>query len=111
MDKALSFPFGNADVQALTSGATMAVTVKNSLTVINMTQMAAAGTLNLTLSGQLRVGARIIVKTSADGTNRAFTPGTLMTGQAVSILANKSFALEYFYDGSNFIHIGTVQLN
>lgn len=105
------FPFGNADVQALTSGAAMAVTIKNSLTVINMTQMAAAGTLNLTLSGQIRVGARIILKTSADGTNRALTPGTLMSGAAVTITASKSFALEYFYDGSNFVHIGTTQLN
>jgi hypothetical protein len=73
--------------------------------------MTAAGTLNLTVSPDNKAGDTLMVKVSADGTNRALTPGTGMTGVAVTITASKSFALSYEFDGAAFVHTSTMQLN
>lgn len=105
------YPFGKAEIQTVAAAAAIAATINNSMSLLTIGQMTAAGTLNLTVNPETEVGATLMVKVSADGTNRALTPGTGMTGAAVTITASKSFALTYRYDGSNYVHVATQQLN
>lgn len=105
------FPFGPADVQSKAYAATIAATITDAKTYLNLAQMTGAATLNLTVDPQLEVGAELIVSVSADGTNRTLTPGTGMTGLAQTINANKSHVARYTFNGTSFIHTGTTQLN
>lgn len=107
----IKYPFGKAEKQSIASGAAMPASINSNESILNIAQMVAAGTLNLAINSEMDAGGNLTVKVSADGTNRAFTPGTGMTGPVVSILANKSFALTYKYDGSTYVHVATIQLN
>jgi hypothetical protein len=107
----IRYPFGYATKASVTAGATMALTIANSETIATISQMSAAGTLNLTVAGDVPVGSNLTIIVSADGTNRALTPGTKMEGNAVTVTASKKLAISYKYDGTNFVHTGTVTLN
>lgn len=105
------YPFGACSELTEAYGATIAVDVDNSRSVLTIAQMTGAATLNLTVDAEMEVGSELFIKVSADGTNRTLTPGTGMTGTAQTITASKSFLLHYVYDGTAFLHNGTTQLN
>jgi hypothetical protein len=107
----VKFPFGAADSQSASYAATVTATIDNTMTVLTIGQMTGACTLNLTVSAETMIGSVLLVKTSADGTNRVFTPGTGMTGVAQTNVASKSWNHKYIYDGSTFQHVGSVQTN
>jgi hypothetical protein len=105
------FPFGPADVQTRTHAATIAATITDAKTFLQLAQMTGNATVNLTVDPQLEAGAELIVRASADGTNRTLTPGTGLTGVAQTITANKSVCIRYVYNGTTFLHCGTTQLD
>jgi hypothetical protein len=110
-DRFVNFPFGAADTQSKPYAATIPATIKNSKTIINIAQMTGAATLNLSLHPELKAGAVLIVKASADGTNRELTPGTGMTGNAYTIPASKSAVLTFEFDGTTFQNTSTILTN
>jgi hypothetical protein len=105
------FPFGPAASIAVTAAGTMAATVEQNETVITISQMSAAGTLNLTLDAELKEGSNLTVRASADGTNRVLTLGTGLTGNAVTVLANKSFNISAKLIGGSFVVTSVLQEN
>lgn len=111
MAQTIKYPFGAATKAAVTSGATMALTVDNPVTYATISEMAAAGTLNLTVNEEMPVGAILYVRVSADSTNRTLTLGTGMTANAFTVTASKAFLLTYVFDGSKYIAQSTLQLN
>jgi redox-regulated HSP33 family molecular chaperone len=111
-DQFVSYPFADADVKAqVASASPIAVTIQNQETVLPIAQLAAAATLNLTIGAGLKAGANLTVRTSVDGTNRVLTLGTGMTGLAQTLLANKSYIMRFFFDGTTFVHVATNLLN
>ncbi len=104
----VQFPFGEADVKSVTAAAAMEVEVNNTETIVEISEMGAAGTINLKVHGQMPVGARLTVRASADGTNRLLTFGTGMTGVAFSVTANKSATLSFVFDGSSYVNTGAI---
>lgn len=107
----ISHPFGPADVQSLAYAATIAATITNAKTILNVAQMTGAATLNLTIDPDLQAGAELLVKCQSDGTARDLTPGTGMTGTAIAGAISKTKYASYVYDGSTFVHVGTQQVN
>lgn len=107
----VKYPFGAADSISASYAAAVAATIDNTATVLTIGQMTGACTLNLTVSAETMVGSKLLVKTSADGTNRVITWGTGMTGVAVTNIASKSWNHYFMYDGATFQHIGSVQTN
>lgn len=99
------WPFGTADVIPLSASGDQAVDIYNDFTFIDgvTVQSTAARTLNLSISPNVGVGARIIVKTKSTGAE-TFTPGTGMIGAAIAGVAGKTKVVEYVYDGTNFIN-------
>ena len=102
---------GAADQQSKAYAAVIAATIQNHLTALVLAQMTGNATVNLTVDSQMKVGAEVNVEVSADGTNRTLTPGTGMTGNAVTITASKNMLLCYYWNGSAFIHKSTMTLN
>lgn len=107
----VKWPFGAADNVTKDYAATIALSIENTKTICTVSQLTGAATLNVTPSAEQAAGDSLLVKTSADGTNRTITWGTSMSGVAVSNTANKSFIHEFEFDGSNFVHKGSTQLN
>lgn len=104
------FPWGPASVETLTSAATIAAEVNNTCNVL-IVALDTNATLNLTVDDETKVGSVLYVKASSDGTARSLTPGTGMTGTAISGTINKTKVASFVYDGSTFVHIGTQQID
>lgn len=97
----LDFPFGNADVQSFAPAAAVTLTVKNMLTYFLASAAMAAGmTINFAIDGQIRPGARVVVRAASDGTARTVTPGTGAQGLAVNGVINGTFEYEFEYKPS-----------
>ncbi|MCO5253627.1 MAG: hypothetical protein M9892_04580 [Bacteroidetes bacterium] len=107
----VQYPWGEVSKIPVTAGATMSATVWNNKTQIDISEMAAAGTLNLAIDPAVRVGAQLRVKVSADGTNRTLTLGTGLEGNALTVSAGKKFNLLFEFDGEKFSQVSTQQLN
>ena len=59
----------------------------------------------------MKAGAELILTIASDGTARDLTPGTSMTGVVVAGVISKTKVATYKFDGTNFIHVGTQQIN
>lgn len=112
MSQIIKFPFGAAEKIAIAAfAAVMTAEINNTKAQITIPQMTAAATLNLTVNAEMTQGADINIRVSVDGTNRVLTPGTGMTGLAVTLTASKSYNLCYEFDGSSYVHKSTMLLN
>jgi hypothetical protein len=96
-------PFGAAKTVALSATGAQAVTIDNDLVIIDGQTVQATGnrTLNLTISAEMRPGARIVVmsKTAATETTIA---GTGMVAPTVTGVAGKTKCWELVYDGVSY---------
>jgi hypothetical protein len=98
IDKTLNWPDGLADEQILTPAATVNLTVSNMLTYVYFNAALALNvTLNFLIDGQMRQGARVVVRALSDATARNVTPGTGASGVAVVGVISKTFEIEFEY--------------
>ena len=101
-------PFGEATIVQLAATGTDDIDIQNDLTVLDGATVQATGarTVNLNIAPDLNVGARLVIlhKTAATET---LTPGTGMKGKAITGVAGKTFAAEYFYTGTEFVQLAT----
>lgn len=110
-DQTIRYPFGEADVQSPASAATIAVSVTNSKTIVNLS-LDTAATVNVTIDEDLPTGAELHLKITSDGTGRDVTCGTNLTGPVISGVASKTKVASFVYDGSAFVASGaSIQLD
>jgi hypothetical protein len=99
----VKWPFGPADVKTVADAAAVEVAIDNQLTFMALDTMAQATTLNLTVDAEVTAGARLVITAGSDGTARALTPGTGMTGTAISGTISKSNVIVAEYNGTAFV--------
>jgi hypothetical protein len=110
-NKVINYPFGEMDVQSVDAAATIELEVENQKTLVNVSEMAAAATINVTASPELKAGAELFIKLKSDGTARAVTLGTGFTGTSVAGTISKTKIASFVYDGSKFIHTALNQID
>lgn len=104
----IKYPFGPADEVVLTAEGAQAIEVNNMLTIVDGATTAATDdrTLNLEIDDNLEVGARIFLKSKTTATETtAFGDGII--GADIAGTAGKTKCVEFVYDGSNFVEVGT----
>lgn len=108
----IDFPFGNADVQSFAPQATVNLVVRNMYTRFNASApMAANMTVNMAIEGQIRTGARVVLRAASDGTARSITPGTGCQGTVEAGVISKTKELEFEYNGSAFVLLSARQID
>lgn len=107
---AIKYPFGEADVLALSATGAQALEINNGLTIIDGVTTEATGnrTLNLTINDELKAGAELIVKSKTFGTETTIF-GTGITSATITGVAGKTKTQGFVYDGSVFLPVGTAQ--
>jgi hypothetical protein len=97
------FPW--SEVQSPAFAATLAVTIKQMLTILKPGTLTGAVTLNLTIDSQVTTGAKLVVKVTADGTNRVLTFGTGFdaASTAITVTASTCFCRTFIFDGTAFV--------
>ena len=108
---AVKFPFGPPDVQAIVGTGTKAVTVYDLLTVLNLSTMTGAITINLTFGDAYPVGARMIVHVVQDTTGRNITLGTGFAASAADLtgVASDEDIIELYYNGTSMVNLADWQ--
>lgn len=99
----INAPFGPADIQAPVYGATLAVTLTNKMTILKPGTLTGAMTINLTIDSSFKGGEELLVELVADGTNRVVTFGTGFLMVALTVTASKTFAIQFTFDGTQFV--------
>lgn len=86
-------------------GATLAVTIAKHETVLKPAELTGAVTINLTIGATVKKGAKLVLVTLADGSNRVVTLGTGFDAAAADYTntASTTFARSFIYDGTAFI--------
>ena len=110
-DRTVQYPSGDTETIPVTAAGTMAAEVKNSETIIEITEMSAPGTLNLTVNDAVRKGSNLTVKAISDGTGRTLTFGTGMVGVAFAITASKTAVFSFKHDGTDFVNTSAILIN
>lgn len=103
----VKWPYGAATILAMTATGAQDFDIVNNLTFVDGSSVVATDnrTLNLTADADLTPGARVIVKTTSNATEK-LNPGTGVKGEAITGVAGKTFVTEYVYDGTGFIQTG-----
>ena len=99
-------PFGAAGTITIAATGTTAATISNNETVVtSLTTLTGNGTLDLTLSSELRAGATLSIKVKTTGTE-TFTFGTGIDAPTVTGVAGKTWCQSFWYDGTVFLPAG-----
>lgn len=104
----VKWPFGLADLFALSATGAQAISIANDLTIVDGVSTIATGnrTLNLTIPADITPGARMIVKSKTTGTETTVF-GTGFIAPTITGAAGKTKTQELVYDGTNFIATST----
>ncbi len=99
-------PFGAASAVVLAATGTTALTITNQDSYV-ATPVISTGncTINLTLDSQLTAGAKLKLQGKGTGTE-TITFGTGIVGPVITNVAGKTWAQEFWYDGTRFIPTG-----
>ncbi len=98
----INYPFGNVDAQTPAYAATITATINEAVTIITPATLTGALTLNLTISSEVKAGARILFVALSDGTARTTTFGTGFTSPTLAGVISKTKTIEFVYDGTTF---------
>ena len=103
----IKYPYGNAEIIALTATGTQALSITNSVTIIDGATFQATGnrTIDLTIDSEVKIGSMIIVKSKTAATQTTIF-GTSITGPTVTGVAGKTITATFIYDGSAFVASG-----
>ena len=102
----IKFPFGEADVPAVTlASGTASIEVGNNMTVVDFGTLGENATLDVTAHKDLSTGAVIVVKAASDGTARSVTFGNGCQAVAMAGTINKTKTKMLVFDGLNFVGI------
>jgi hypothetical protein len=102
------WPFGAADVQTPAFAATIAVDIKDRMTILAPAILTGNTTLNLTVDPELTAGALLLVKVKTTATETT-TFGTGIDSAVVTGAAGKTWTQLFVYDGALFVPAGTKQ--
>jgi hypothetical protein len=103
---AINYPFGSADVLTIAATGTTAFTVTKQETYAStLPTLTGNVTLDLTLSSELKAGAKLHLKVKTTATE-TFTFGTGIDAPVVTGAAGKTWCQSFWYDGTIFLPCG-----
>lgn len=113
MANQVRFPFGEADVQNVTSAATIDLTVTNAgLTYVKLSTLSAAATVNVTaVAANMVDGAMLFIEIPSDGTARNVTPGTLLQSPTIAGVISKTKVAGFMWVTDKFIKVSEELIN
>jgi hypothetical protein len=99
----IKFPFGDADVQAMTETGAQALTITDNLTILDGVTVEATGNrrINLTVDAEVPVGAMLLVRNQTNGTE-TLTFGTGITAPVQTGVAGTIHNQLFMYNGTVF---------
>lgn len=102
----INFPFGEIATESIAAATTTAtITIAANETIITTETMTANCTLNLTVSSQVKAGAKLLVIFKSNATE-TFAFGTAIEAPTITGVAGKTQTQGFIYNGTNFYPMG-----
>jgi hypothetical protein len=98
----INWPFGAVDNQTGTSGVTSSLTIYNNCTYVTYASVDTNMTISLDINSQTKRGAKLVLETTCDATQRTITLSTGFSGSNFTLEASGTLVTEYIYDGTYF---------
>ena len=98
-------------VSTLEDASIMSLVIERDNQMVKIDEMAAAGTLNLVIGGDIEIGAHLYLKCISDGTGRDITLGTGTDTMTITGTANKTNWAHLVYDGTVYNLVNVYQIN
>jgi hypothetical protein len=103
---AINHPFGAVATSTIAAATTTAaITIAAQETIITTETMTGNCTLNLTVSAEVKAGAKLFLILKTNGTE-TFTFGTAIEGPVITGAAGKTATQGFVYNGTNFYPMG-----
>ena len=103
----ISAPFGYPESIIIAPSGVTNITIVDQRTLVTaLPTLTGAATLNLVIPSDIRAGALIFIKVKTTGIE-VFTFGTGFIAPAVTGVAGKTWTQGLWYDGVNYLPIGT----
>jgi len=108
MSDGIKWPFGEGETETLTATGAQALAIDDNFTLVDGVAVEATGnrTLDLTISSEIKLGARLLVKSKTNGTQTTIF-GTGITAPTITGVAGKTKTQGFTYDGATFLPDGT----
>lgn len=103
----IKYPTGAADLKTPAFADPLELSVNNTMTIVNVAQLTAATTIDLTIHSEMPIGALLVVRLQSDATARNVTPGTGMEGPVIAGVIGKTKVATFVFDGTNYVMCGT----
>ena len=102
----VNYPFGSVDTQTIAAATTTAaLTISEQETIVTTETMTGNVTINLTVSAEVRAGAKLHLKATTNG-SETVTFGTAIEAPVITGSAGKTVCQSFFYNGTNFYPCG-----
>lgn len=102
----IGYPFGSAATLTISATGTTAATITEHETYVSsLPTLTGNATLELTVSSQVKPGAKLHLKVKTTATE-TFTFGTAIDGPVVTGVAGKTWCQSFWYDGTTFLPCG-----
>lgn len=105
------YPFGPAEFEAIDGDTTVSLTVKNGLTFFTVSELVQETTVNATPSSDLPEGSMLYLRMTADTSGQNVLGNTNFECDTITITASKTVVAQFIWDGDNFVHLGTQQID
>ena len=105
----LLWPFGAADKLTPADAATIEITPKNRMTVVEMPALSQNTTVDVALEGDEKVGDILIISADQGGTGYNIILGNNLVGQNLTGVSNDKDTLTFVFDGTAFRQISNVK--
>lgn len=109
--RTVRYPYGPATFDLIDQDSTVSISVSNTLSYFEIDTLTQATTVNASVSSSLLEGSMLYLKVRSDTTGRTVTLGTNFEGTTVAGTASKVKVAGFIWDGDNFVHLSTQQLD
>jgi tetrahydromethanopterin S-methyltransferase subunit F len=100
-----------ADVKSIAYAASVEIPVTQQKTIVTIGTLTGALTLTTDVDASVKAGAELHVVLTSDTTARDTTLSTGFTGTTVAGVISKTKIASFVYNGTNFLHVATQQVN
>lgn len=109
--RTVRYPYGPASFDLIDQDSTVSISVSNTLSYFEIDTLTQATTVNASVSSSLLEGSMLYLKMRSDTTGRTVTLGTNFEGTTIAGTASKVKVAGFIWDGDNFVHLSTQQLD
>ena len=106
-----NYHIDDPDVQSPAYNATLSIAITHKETLVNVAELTGDTTISISAGSNVKPGAKVYITLQSDSTARDATLSTGFKGTVVAGTISKTKVATFIYDGTDFVHVSTQQID